>query len=173
MRFAAILLVCLTGAAGQAAAEPCDHADAIGTARTITVDPAELPRVGTMQYRTSLPLNDHEVVITFDDGPLPHYTDRVHDFVDTATRFDYVAGTYAGAEGTTWRENVARWVGDDWACFVDVEHHRANVDGRSEPVDFAYRATHLLRREQGIWKVVLRHADPIASFRGPQFAHAQ
>jgi len=90
-----------------------------------------------------------------------------------ATRFDYVAATYAGAEGTTWRENVASWVGDDWACFVDIEHHRAKLDGSPEPVDFAYRATHLLRREAGAWRVVLRHADPVASFRGPQFAHAQ
>jgi ketosteroid isomerase-like protein len=90
---------------------------------------------------------------------------------EVATRFDYVAGTYAGAEGTTWRENVARWVGDGWACFVDIEHHRANLDG--SPVDFAYRATHLLRREQGEWRVVLRHADPIATFRGPEFAHAR
>jgi ketosteroid isomerase-like protein len=94
-----------------------------------------------------------------------------HD--EVATRFDYVAGTYAGAAGTTWRENVACWVGDEWACFVDIEHHRANLDGSPAPVDFAYRATHLLRRERGVWKVVLRHADPIASFRGPQFAHAQ
>jgi peptidoglycan/xylan/chitin deacetylase (PgdA/CDA1 family) len=51
--------------------------DAIGTSRTITVDPAELPRIGNMQYKTTLPLNDHEVVITFDDGPLPPYTSRI------------------------------------------------------------------------------------------------
>ena len=31
----------------------------------------EHPRLGTMQYRETLPLNDHEVVLTFDDGPLP------------------------------------------------------------------------------------------------------
>jgi ketosteroid isomerase-like protein len=90
---------------------------------------------------------------------------------EVATRFDYVAGTYAGAEGTTWRENVASWVGDDWACFVDIEHHRAILDG--SPADFSYRATHLLRREQGEWRVVLRHADPIATFRGPEFACAR
>lgn len=90
---------------------------------------------------------------------------------EVARRFDYVAGTYAGAAGTTWRENIACWVSADWACVVDFEHHRANVDGGPEPVDFIYRATHLLRREQGIWKVVLRHADPLASFAGPQFAH--
>ena len=53
--------------------------DAIGTSRTITVDPNELPRIGTMQYKHTLPLEDHEVVITFDDGPLPPYTNRILD----------------------------------------------------------------------------------------------
>ena len=32
-----------------------------------------------MQYPGSLPLNDKEVVITFDDGPLPPSTDKVLD----------------------------------------------------------------------------------------------
>ena len=32
-----------------------------------------------MQYKQELPLKDHEVVITFDDGPLPPYSDRVLD----------------------------------------------------------------------------------------------
>src|SRR6185312_831547 len=53
--------------------------DAIGTSRTITVDPSVLPQIGTMQYKSSLPLEDHEVVITFDDGPLPPYTGRILD----------------------------------------------------------------------------------------------
>jgi peptidoglycan/xylan/chitin deacetylase (PgdA/CDA1 family) len=30
-----------------------------------------------MQYRQTLPLRDHEVVLTFDDGPLPPYSNRV------------------------------------------------------------------------------------------------
>jgi peptidoglycan/xylan/chitin deacetylase (PgdA/CDA1 family) len=41
------------------------------------VDPNEHPRVGSMQYPETLPLNDHEVVLTFDDGPLPRYTNRI------------------------------------------------------------------------------------------------
>ena len=53
--------------------------NAIGTSRTITVEPSALPRIGTVQYRNTLPLNDHEVVITFDDGPLPPYTNRILD----------------------------------------------------------------------------------------------
>jgi hypothetical protein len=41
------------------------------------VDPNEHFRVGSMQYPETLPLNDHEVVLTFDDGPLPRYTSRI------------------------------------------------------------------------------------------------
>ena len=51
--------------------------DALGTSRTLIVETSALPRIGTMQYNRSLPLNDHEVVITFDDGPLPPYSNRI------------------------------------------------------------------------------------------------
>jgi len=50
---------------------------ALGTSRTIVVDPKEHPRIGTMQYGETLPLQDHEVVLTFDDGPLPAHTNAV------------------------------------------------------------------------------------------------
>src|SRR5690606_2097982 len=60
--------------AAVAAAPSCPgRPDALGTSRTITVDAATFPHIGTMQYKQTLPLNDHEVVITFDDGPLPPY----------------------------------------------------------------------------------------------------
>ena len=52
-------------------------AGVIGTSRTIVIDPHTLPRIGHMQYKASLPLNDHEVVLTFDDGPIHTYTPRV------------------------------------------------------------------------------------------------
>jgi peptidoglycan-N-acetylglucosamine deacetylase len=56
------------------AAECPGNPDAIGTSRTIAVDPAEHPRVGTMQYSETLPLANKEVVLTFDDGPVPRYS---------------------------------------------------------------------------------------------------
>jgi peptidoglycan/xylan/chitin deacetylase (PgdA/CDA1 family) len=75
----AILGLCvLVGAAVSAPAAECPgNADALGTSRIISVDPAEHTRIGTMQYHETLPLEDHEVVLTFDDGPLPPYTNRV------------------------------------------------------------------------------------------------
>jgi peptidoglycan/xylan/chitin deacetylase (PgdA/CDA1 family) len=59
------------------AADCPGHPDALGTSRILVVDPKAHPRIGTMHYRETLPLRDHEVVLTFDDGPLPHNSDRI------------------------------------------------------------------------------------------------
>jgi peptidoglycan/xylan/chitin deacetylase (PgdA/CDA1 family) len=66
--------------AAPARAEECPrNPDALGTSRTIVVDPAEYPRIGIAQYKQTLPLADHEVVLTFDDGPIPPYSTKVLD----------------------------------------------------------------------------------------------
>jgi peptidoglycan-N-acetylglucosamine deacetylase len=53
------------------AADCPGNPDAIGTSRTIVVDPRAHPRVGSFQYDVTLPLKDKEVVITLDDAPRP------------------------------------------------------------------------------------------------------
>ena len=79
MRASALVgLLLLSGAASAAGAAECPgNPDALGTSRVLVIDPSEHNRLGTMQYRETLPLDDHEVVLTFDDGPLPPYTNRV------------------------------------------------------------------------------------------------
>jgi peptidoglycan/xylan/chitin deacetylase (PgdA/CDA1 family) len=68
----------LCGGIGVAQAGSCPgNPNAIGTSRTIVVDPREHGRIGTMDYEETLPLADHEVVLTFDDGPLPPYTNQI------------------------------------------------------------------------------------------------
>jgi peptidoglycan/xylan/chitin deacetylase (PgdA/CDA1 family) len=62
----------------RAAGADCPgHPDALGTSRTLVVDPRQHPRIGTMQYPETLPLRDHEVVLTFDDGPLARNSNQV------------------------------------------------------------------------------------------------
>ncbi|WP_456843316.1 polysaccharide deacetylase family protein [Bradyrhizobium sp. USDA 4486] len=73
----AVLALLSTASAPALAAECPGHPGALGTSRTLVVDPREHPRIGTMQYRETLPLKDHEVVLTFDDGPLPKYSNQV------------------------------------------------------------------------------------------------
>jgi peptidoglycan/xylan/chitin deacetylase (PgdA/CDA1 family) len=70
------LLGCI-GAHSALAADCPGHPDALGTSRTLVVDPRQHPRIGTMQYAETLPLRDHEVVLTFDDGPLPHNSNQI------------------------------------------------------------------------------------------------
>ena len=74
---ASFLLASLIGI-GTAGAAECPPG-ALGVSRTIVVDPSEHVRLGAMQYGESLPLKDREVVLTFDDGPLPPYTNRILD----------------------------------------------------------------------------------------------
>ncbi len=63
-----------------AIAAPCPgNPNAIGTSRVIVVTPDEFPKVGGQQYGKNglLALGEREIVLTFDDGPLPPYTTSV------------------------------------------------------------------------------------------------
>jgi len=62
----------------------------LSTERVITVDAATTPRVGRKHFPTTLPLVDKEVVLTFDDGPLPVTTSAVLD----ALRRECVRATF-------------------------------------------------------------------------------
>jgi peptidoglycan/xylan/chitin deacetylase (PgdA/CDA1 family) len=72
---APLVLVSLVHSGTGSAAE-CPP-DALGVTRTIVVDPREHTRIGALQYKETLPLNDKEVVLTFDDGPVPRHTGSV------------------------------------------------------------------------------------------------
>jgi peptidoglycan-N-acetylglucosamine deacetylase len=63
------------------AAECEGNPGALGTSRTLVVDPAAQARIGGMQYQQSLPLEDHEVVLTFDDGPKPPQSTAILDIL--------------------------------------------------------------------------------------------
>jgi peptidoglycan-N-acetylglucosamine deacetylase len=71
------LLASLSAAAPASATQCPGNPGALGTSRTLVVDPSEHNLLGGHQYRESLPLDDKEIVITFDDGPLPPYSNRI------------------------------------------------------------------------------------------------
>jgi peptidoglycan/xylan/chitin deacetylase (PgdA/CDA1 family) len=78
--WAAPLALCASLAAASAGECP-GNPGALGTSRTIVVDPRDHIRIGMMDYAETLPLLDHEVVLTFDDGPIPPYTNRILDIL--------------------------------------------------------------------------------------------
>jgi ketosteroid isomerase-like protein len=62
-------------------------------------------------------------------------------------------------------EIVAKYVTADLAYIVWVERVKARLGGSQDIVPFALRVTTIFRPEDGVWKVVHRHADPITTAR--------
>ncbi|MBC7911774.1 MAG: polysaccharide deacetylase family protein [Pyrinomonadaceae bacterium] len=59
-----------------------DDASTSGITRTIAIEQNDGARFGKLQYSQTAPLRDKEVVLTFDDGPLPAHTGKVLDVLD-------------------------------------------------------------------------------------------
>jgi ketosteroid isomerase-like protein len=60
-------------------------------------------------------------------------------------------------------EVLASYRSGELVVLHTLEDWQAQVPGRPEVEPFHLRATSVLRREDGVWRLVLRHADPIAS----------
>jgi peptidoglycan/xylan/chitin deacetylase (PgdA/CDA1 family) len=131
------LLGCLTAQAASAADCP-GHPDALGTSRTLVVDPKEHPRIGTMQYPETLPLEDHEVVLSFDDGPLPRNSNQILDILAAqcvkATFFEIGRMALAYPEGVRKLRDAGHTIGthtQDHPLSMDrmgIERARQEID---------------------------------------------
>jgi len=60
-------------------------------------------------------------------------------------------------------EIVAKNVTPELAYIVQLERLRSKVGGSEHITPYALRATMIFRPEEGEWKVVHRHADPITA----------
>lgn len=58
---------------------------------------------------------------------------------------------------------LAKHVSDDLACVVEIERYRAKVGGSDDLATIGLRVTSIFRPEDGAWKLVHRHADPITT----------
>jgi len=85
--------------------------------------------------------------------------------VDAA--IDRAAAGFRDGEVTSF-ERISGEVRPDLAYILEVEHLRARLGGRSDVSPFTLRVTTVFRHEDGEWKIVHRHADPITSARPPE-----
>lgn len=59
------------------AKEKCNNPNALGVSRVVQIDTTGGPGFGFENFKAYDFLNDHEIVLTFDDGPWPHNTPAV------------------------------------------------------------------------------------------------
>jgi ketosteroid isomerase-like protein len=79
----------------------------------------------------------------------------------------FAAARFRGGELSA-IEELAAGASGDLAYAVWIERGEVLVEGRDQPAPLAVRVTHVLRREQGAWKIIHRHGDPITEIRDAQ-----
>ncbi|MGZ6557549.1 MAG: YybH family protein [Actinomycetota bacterium] len=86
----------------------------------------------------------------------------VRGWEQVSNALDHASARFRDGEVTSF-ETIAEFVGSDLATVLEMETWKAKVAGRSEVEPFVLRVTSTFRREEGDWKLVHRHADPIAT----------
>jgi ketosteroid isomerase-like protein len=116
---------------------------------------------------TSEPMNDlfsHREDVTLNNplSPPAHGWDEVASTMERAAS-QFRDGNYVAIE------DLEKHVTPELAYVVRVERARAKVGAREDIALIALRVTMIFRPEEGTWKIVHRHADPITT---PQAAES-
>jgi len=65
-------------------------------------------------------------------------------------------------------DSVAKNVTSDLAYILEIERYKAKMAGSDKVVPVVLRVTSIFRPEDGVWKIVHRHADPITTVRSAE-----
>jgi hypothetical protein len=90
----------------------------------------------------------------------------VRGWKQVAETMERAASLYRDGEMTGF-ENVATYLTADLAYIVEGERFTAKLGGWEDVATLVVRTTSILRPEDGTWKVVHRHADPITTAQSP------
>lgn len=135
-------------------AQRCDPARSLGVSRILEIDTVSGPRFGQVQYKDHAVLQDGEVILTFDDGPLRGNTQGVLDALEaqcTKGTF-FMVGSQAIADPDMVRRIQARG-------HTIANHTWSHADLRKMNPQMARREIEL-----GFSAVALAAGQPVAPF---------
>ncbi len=95
-------------------------------------------------------------------GGIRHGRQQVVEGLERAASF------FKGGEATGF-QTIAKHVTTNLASIIEVENYRAKAVGRQDFIPISIRVTSLFRPEDGIWRVVHRHADPLVNAQPDKF----
>jgi ketosteroid isomerase-like protein len=123
---------------------------------------------------------DHLAVDAFvkgDPEPLKNLYSRRNDVIianpfgppakgweKAAATMDRAATNFRDGKATGF-ERISEYATADLGYIIEIERVQSKVGGVDTLVPIALRTTTIFRREDGAWRIVLRHADPITSAR--------
>ena len=84
-----------------------------------------------------------------------------HGWEQVAERLERAASNFRDGEASF--ETVEKYVTPELAYLVRIERAKAKVGRSEELAPIALRVTSIFRPEDGTWKVMHRHADPVTT----------
>jgi ketosteroid isomerase-like protein len=86
---------------------------------------------------------------------------------EVGPRYDWAAARFRESRATLKVQYLTTVVGADLAYTVSLERSQALAVGQDRPAPMVLRVTHVFRKEDGQWKLVHRHADPLVDKTAP------
>lgn len=82
-------------------------------------------------------------------------------------QYDWAVARFKESDAKVNVEYLSSGVSGDLAYTVSIERSEVRLVDQDKPAPMALRVTHLFRKEDGVWKFVHRHADPLIGRREP------
>jgi peptidoglycan/xylan/chitin deacetylase (PgdA/CDA1 family) len=151
--------------AAQPARPPCNNPNALGIGRTVEIDTTGGPGFGFEHFKELDFLHDHEVVLTFDDGPWPENTPSVLKSLadECTTGVFFPIGKHATYYPEILKQVYAagHTVGSHTWSHATLTNKKLTDDQRKEEIEKGFSAV----------KWALGGPSPAAFFRFPALQH--
>ena len=82
-------------------------------------------------------------------------------------RYDWAAARFKNSGAKVAVEYLSCGVTGNLAYIVAIERSEVHLVDQDKPIAMALRTNHIFRKEEGAWKLVLRHADPLIAKTAP------
>jgi peptidoglycan/xylan/chitin deacetylase (PgdA/CDA1 family) len=149
----------------QPARAACNNPNALGVARTVEIDTTGGPGFGFEHFKELDFLRDHEVVLTFDDGPWPHNTPAVLKALadQCTTGIFFSIGKHATYEPEILKQVYAagHTIGTHTWSHANLNNKKLNEAQRKEEIEKGISAV----------KWALGGVSPAPFFRFPALQH--
>lgn len=86
---------------------------------------------------------------------------------EVGSRYDWAASQFQASGATKAVEYLSKGESGDLAFTVSIERSQVKTGAGAEGSELALRVTQIFRRENGSWKLLHRHADPMVEKKPP------
>ena len=86
---------------------------------------------------------------------------------EVGPRYEWAAAQFRPSGAVLKVEHLTSAVSGDLAYTVTIERSQVLVAGQTAPMPMALRVSHVFRKENGVWKLLHRHADHLVEKAPP------